>query len=57
MRFSVEQVKAICDGRLPDCGFAWELVEYFRLEGNVLQPYAGDTILPGPGITITTLVV
>lgn len=51
--FSVEQVTALCGGRLPyGDGFAWERVERFELEAGVLQPYAGDTILPGPGICV-----
>ncbi len=51
--FAVAQVKALCNGRLPyGDGFAWERVEYFKLEDGVLQPYSDNTILPGPGIRI-----
>ncbi|MCR4276029.1 MAG: hypothetical protein NUV90_01460 [Candidatus Parcubacteria bacterium] len=51
--FTVEQVTALCGGRLPyGDGFTWERVERFELEDGMLQPYAGDTILPGPGIRI-----
>ena len=51
--FTVEQVTALCGGRLPyGDGFAWERVERFELEDGMLQPYTGNTILPGPGICI-----
>lgn len=51
--FTVAQVTALCKGKLPyGNGFTWERVEHFRLEDGVLQPYSGDTILPGPGIHI-----
>ena len=51
MKFSVELVKRICGGKFPNGdGFAWDIVEHFRLEGVVLQPYSGKNILPGPGI-------
>jgi len=33
-------------------GFTWEAVEYFKLEYGVWQPYAGDEILPGPGLKL-----
>lgn len=53
--FMVDQVRALCGGVFPYArGFAWERVEHFRLEDGVLQPYRGDTILPGPGILVTT---
>lgn len=53
--FTVAQVTALCGGELPyGNGFAWERVERFRLEDGVFQPYAGHTILPGPGIRIET---
>ena len=52
--FSVEQVRALCGGKFPETnGFAWETVKHFRLEYGLLQPYNGDTILPGPGLEIT----
>lgn len=55
IKFAVDQVKALCGGVFPYArGFAWERVEHFRLENGTLQPYRGDTILPGPGILITT---
>ena len=54
--FTIAQATALCGGQLPaESGFAWERVEHFRLEDGVLQPYSGDTILPGPGIRITAL--
>jgi hypothetical protein len=53
MRFTPEQVRALCGGRFPNCGFDWNSVGYFRWEGGVLQPYAGDEILPGPSITVS----
>lgn len=54
IRFSVEQTKALCGGKLPYAhGFAWHEVEYFLLENGVLEPYSGNQILPGPGLEIT----
>ncbi len=54
MVFSVDQVKELFWGNFPYAdGFAWKSVERFELEDGVLQPYAGDDILPGPGIEIT----
>ena len=53
MTFFVEQVKALCGGSFPDdTDFDWAAVERFELENNVLQPYAGKQILPGPGIIV-----
>ena len=53
--FTTEQVKALCGGELPLAEhFAWERAECFHLEEGVLQPYAGDEILPMPGITVLT---
>ena len=51
--FSVEQVKALCGGFPEAKGFAWEEVKNFQLEDGLLQPYNGDTILPGPGLEIS----
>lgn len=51
--FTVAQVTALCGGRLPyGDGFAWERVGRFELKDGVLQPYAGNNILPGPGIRV-----
>lgn len=64
VQFSVEQVKALCGGRLRLCGneFGWEAVDHFILEDGVLQPYGEDSgdesednILPGPGIRLVRL--
>jgi len=47
------QMREILGGEFPDFnGFYWPAVEEFRLEGDVWQPYAGDTILPGPAIRL-----
>ena len=52
-RFETEQVKALCRGEFPTrSGFEWSRVDYFLLEDGLLQPYAGDHILPGPAITV-----
>lgn len=59
--FTPEQVQALCGGKFPyGGGFLWDTAEYFLLEtedlesGNIiLEPYAGASILPGPGILIT----
>ncbi len=51
IRFTTEQVTALCGGELPDgFGFDCSRVEHFRIEEEVLQPYAGDDLLPGPGL-------
>ncbi|MDP3957942.1 MAG: hypothetical protein Q8Q36_00575 [bacterium] len=54
MEFTREQVAALCGGRFPETnGFDWSRVGHFRLEDGVLQPYAFDQILPGPGLKTT----
>jgi hypothetical protein len=52
---SPRQVEALCGGFPKARGFNWRSVEQFKLEEGVLQPYAGDEILPGPGIRVGIL--
>lgn len=51
--FSAEQVMALCGGELPQgYGFNWKEVTHFELEDDMLQPYAENQIMPGPGIAV-----
>ena len=53
----VKQVQALCGGKFPLAeDFAWERAECFHLEDDVLQPYAGNMLLPMPGITVNAYV-
>jgi hypothetical protein len=54
VKFSIEQVAALCGGKLPETGFSWSGVGHFLLEDGILQPYALEEILPGPGIMVNT---
>ena len=56
MRFSTEQVTALCGGTLPKCDYSWEGVDHFLLEDNMLRPCSGGGILPGRGIIVATRV-
>jgi hypothetical protein len=49
--FGVNQVKALLGDKFPG-EFPWNRAEHFLMEDGVLQPYAGDEILPMPGIKI-----
>ena len=52
--FDREDVRAMCGGTFPHGdGFEWNRVDTFRLEGELLEPYAGDEILPGPALRVT----
>ena len=51
---SKNQMQMIVGGTFPYArGFRWECVEHFELEAGVWQPYAGEEILPAPGIVLS----
>lgn len=53
-RFSIDQVKRLLGGLLPHAeGFDWKRATHFRLIDNVLHAHSEDTILPGPGLTVS----
>lgn len=55
--FSPEQVKLLCGGELPESGFAWETVVFFKFEDGCFEPYSDldpNAILPGPSIKLST---
>lgn len=58
LKFSLEQVIALCGGKLPDPSgytrkFDWNKVGYFLLEEGVLRAYSSDHLtLLVPGISV-----
>jgi len=49
-------VKALLGGSWPKDGFSWDLVDHFRFENGILEPYDGfGEILPASGISVTAL--
>lgn len=52
-RMPRETMRAVCGGEMPHAdGFAWFMVEEFRLEDGAWEPYGNGEILPGPGLVI-----